>query len=450
MALCVQCKFPILGMYYFIYCMKRKYLAVAVAAVLISCIPARAQAIPPDSLDFIDFMDALTLDANTSIASAGFHLDLTSAQLWLRGQLFMHRPGNSNTYVGENAGAASATGFGNTTLGKGAGQTLSTGAVNTFIGYLAGNVASSSNHNTFVGANAGQFNTSGQANVFIGRQAGLFNTTGSNNTFVGGFNPGANNTIGGNNVFVGDRAGQANTTGSNNTFLGLRAGFSNTTATDNTFVGLFAGLTNSTGQWSTYLGRDTGRFALGSFNTFLGAGADATLTSATGSIAIGSMAKVTASNQAVIGSSAVSGSINDVYIGQGVTAPSAGGVTLNATGGSGIDNAGAPLRIAGGKGTGSAQGGAISLQTAPAGGSGSALNALVDRLTITSAGNVGIGTATPQAKLDINADAFILETPKTPISASDSCVTGTHAWDADYLYVCVATDTWKRAALSAW
>lgn len=39
---------------------------------------------------------------------------------------------------------------------------------------------------------------------------------------------------------------------------------------------------------------------------------------------------------------------------------------------------------------------------------------------------------------------------KTPASASATGTTGTVAWDANYLYVCTATDTWKRAALATW
>ena len=37
-----------------------------------------------------------------------------------------------------------------------------------------------------------------------------------------------------------------------------------------------------------------------------------------------------------------------------------------------------------------------------------------------------------------------------PASASASGKTGDYTWDSSYFYVCVATDTWKRAALSAW
>lgn len=39
---------------------------------------------------------------------------------------------------------------------------------------------------------------------------------------------------------------------------------------------------------------------------------------------------------------------------------------------------------------------------------------------------------------------------KTPASASDTGTAGDIAWDADYLYVCTATDTWKRVGVATW
>jgi len=38
----------------------------------------------------------------------------------------------------------------------------------------------------------------------------------------------------------------------------------------------------------------------------------------------------------------------------------------------------------------------------------------------------------------------------TPASASATGTTGTIVWDADYVYVCTATNTWKRVAIATW
>lgn len=66
------------------------------------------------------------------------------------------------------------------------------------------------------------------------------------------------------------------------------------------------------------------------------------------------------------------------------------------------------------------------------------------------AGNVGIGTTSPTAKLDVNSDTVRLRTARTPASASAAGNAGDICWDANYIYVCTATNAWKRAALSTW
>ena len=65
-------------------------------------------------------------------------------------------------------------------------------------------------------------------------------------------------------------------------------------------------------------------------------------------------------------------------------------------------------------------------------------------------GNVGIGTTSPTAWLDLNSDIIRLRTAKTPASASATGNAGDICWDADYIYVCTATDTWKRVAIASW
>jgi hypothetical protein len=73
-----------------------------------------------------------------------------------------------------------------------------------------------------------------------------------------------------------------------------------------------------------------------------------------------------------------------------------------------------------------------------------------ERMRITSAGLVGIGTTSPTTLLDVNADTVRVRTARTPASASATGATGEICWDANYIYVAVGTNTWKRAALSTW
>jgi hypothetical protein len=64
--------------------------------------------------------------------------------------------------------------------------------------------------------------------------------------------------------------------------------------------------------------------------------------------------------------------------------------------------------------------------------------------------NLGIGTVTTTAMLDVNSNTIRLRTTRTPASATATGNAGDICWDASYVYVCVATNTWKRTALSTW
>lgn len=83
-------------------------------------------------------------------------------------------------------------------------------------------------------------------------------------------------------------------------------------------------------------------------------------------------------------------------------------------------------------------------------GNGTSPVARADAFTILKGGNVGISTASPTALLDINGNTLRLRSAKTPASSSDTGNTGDIAWDNDYIYVCVATNTWKRVAIASW
>lgn len=66
------------------------------------------------------------------------------------------------------------------------------------------------------------------------------------------------------------------------------------------------------------------------------------------------------------------------------------------------------------------------------------------------------GTFTEQMKIETTGNVVIagqtitIATTKTPSSASDTGTTGMIAWDSNYIYICTATDTWKRVAISTW
>lgn len=67
-----------------------------------------------------------------------------------------------------------------------------------------------------------------------------------------------------------------------------------------------------------------------------------------------------------------------------------------------------------------------------------------------STDRVGIGTNAPLNKLDLNDDSIRVRTALTPATAGATGNQGEIAWDTGFIYVCTATNTWKRAAIATW
>lgn len=148
--------------------------------------------------------------------------------------------------------------------------------------------------------------------------------------------------------------------------------------------------TTASGQNSTAVGfsaaaTGTGATAIGENTTAIARATvvgDSAVSNFVGSLVLGATASATATNQGVLGSSAYP--INDFYLGGGVVSSTPADTQINATGGSGTDVAGASLTLAGGQGTGTGAGGEVVFQVAPAGTTGSSLNALTDTLTLSA------------------------------------------------------------------
>lgn len=115
---------------------------------------------------------------------------------------------------------------------------------------------------------------------------------------------------------------------------------------------------------------------------------------------------------------------------------------------------------------------------------------VADHFVIKDGGNVGVGTATPDYKFEVElsnytmgfapnfsggnnylvstlsgslnpmvlygskiivgADHINISASKTPASAGATGAAGDIAFDASYIYVCTATNTWKRVAIATW
>jgi len=69
---------------------------------------------------------------------------------------------------------------------------------------------------------------------------------------------------------------------------------------------------------------------------------------------------------------------------------------------------------------------------------------------LSNAGAIGVGTNTPTAQVDLSSNTIRVRTAKTPASAAATGNAGDICWDTGYIYVCTATNTWKRAAIATW
>ena len=65
-------------------------------------------------------------------------------------------------------------------------------------------------------------------------------------------------------------------------------------------------------------------------------------------------------------------------------------------------------------------------------------------------GSLGAKTATPQFYLDVNAPTIAVRGNRTIASATATGTAGEVCFDDNYIYRCVATNTWKRSPLTTW
>ena len=76
------------------------------------------------------------------------------------------------------------------------------------------------------------------------------------------------------------------------------------------------------------------------------------------------------------------------------------------------------------------------------------------RLYYNTGASSSIRLSTNSSGVDVTGfvvcDELRIDTPDVPSTASSSGGKGEIAYDSDYIYVCVAANTWKRAALSTW
>lgn len=238
-------------------------------------------------------------------------------------------------------------------------------------------------------------------------------STDRGNTVIG-IDAGKSVTTGSNLTLIGRRAGQLVSSGSSVVAVGSLAAYGVTSASSVTCVGYMAGA-NSNSSGNSVFGSGTlisVTSAVSGNNCVFGASAaryygsgTSTLTNTVGGVYIGQDVRAGANNvtnEIVIGASAIGNGSNTATIGNTST-------TLVATTGQ--------LRGLGSYSTTSS----------------AAANVAID-----SSGNLTRSTSTMLRKVSV------------PSTATSSGAVGDVAYDASYLYVCTAANTWVRAALATW
>jgi len=269
--------------------------------------------------------------------------------------LFDNSSGSFNSVIGYNALENNTTGNNNTALGATTGNAITTGSNNTFLGYGTGSTVNSVSNSTAIGYLA---QVTGDNQIVIGTTAQrtyvetlypnyLYATNDisvnsltigkgsgniANNSAVGYFAL-KNNTTGGNNSAFGTSSLLNNVDGSFNSAFGSSSLPTNTTGDFNSAFGSSSLLANWTGNYNSAFGYSAGSTnSTGSNNTYVGYGADANGGAWSNSTAIGANARITASNQIVLGTSTETISIpGSLSVSKDITV---NGITVGRGGGS--------------------------------------------------------------------------------------------------------------------
>ena len=246
----------------------------------------------------------------------------------------------------------------------------------------------------FISGHIWQTNTG--FSVFLGEQAGnADDLTDNKNTFVG-YQSGKTNTSGNYNVALGYQSLLYNSTGGFNTAVGSQSLAENTIGMNNTGIGEFSLNANTEGNDNTALGRNSlqANFT-GNYNVAVGKGASFSNAAGSNNTALGYQAGYNAIN-----------SDSNVFIGYqaGFNETGSGKLYISNT------STNTPL-----------------------------IYGVFENNFLKINGT-----------LEVSGQLQLSNMNTAPASASAPGKVGEIRFTADYIYICVATDTWKRVAISTW
>jgi hypothetical protein len=302
----------------------------------------------------------------------------------------------------------------NVAFGRSALQENTTGHSNTAVGRCALYFNTTGCYNTAVGLSTLRNNTTGDRNTAIGLGAMLLNTTGCCNTATGMYSLYCN-TEGFFNTAIGYLSLYDNTEGDENAALGMCSLANNTVGGGNVAAGYRSLAASVSGINNTAIGRCAGcNITTGSCNIFIGAKTEGGSVTDSNAIAIGYDVNTCGSNTINIGNYLNTKTIFEYGdVGIGSVSPAAkldvngdvyaGTIRLESGGDGVIRNysSSGTLTMYGGN---LASGGAIKLYARNHSTRPKEIDLITNnqtRMTITSGGNVGIGTASPSAGLHV-------------------------------------------------
>jgi hypothetical protein len=297
-----------------------------------------------------------------------------------------------NQFSGYQTGQNNYTGYQNTASGYQSSLLNISGHDNTAFGYQALNQNTIGNTNTAVGSNSLSLNTTGGSNTGFGYKTLYTNTTGTGNTAVGS-NSLSLNTTGGSNTGFGVTSLFSNTTGNDNTAIGYSALFTCSTGGDNTAIGYTPLYSLTTGTYNIGIGQTLTALTTGTYNLGMG---------------------YRAGNVQADGTTALTTPNHSIYIGDNTR---------------GFNNSDNNSIVIGASAIGEGANKTV------IGNSNTTGTHLYGNLT------TGIVTGT---------QIFVSALNTAPSSASDTGTLGEIRITAGYIYVCIATNTWVRTALTSW